>query len=112
MRKEWDEQVRALRRLKGFTQCQLAEAVEIDFTYLSKDTQHSADLIAINPQAQKIAIANVTVTQIERKYLSVLTKQNNGTYKYESKQKEVDVAKTALDIPATGGRLILPTQSR
>ena len=81
-----------------------------DFAYLSKDTQHGADLVAINPQAQKIAINNLTVTHFERKYLSVLTKQNNGTYKYESIHKEVEIAKSALNIPATGGKLDLPTQ--
>ena len=81
-----------------------------DFAYLSKDTQHGADLVAINPQAQKIAINNLTVTHFERKYLSVLTKQNNGTYKYESIHKEVEITKSALNIPATGGKLDLPTQ--
>src|SRR2546430_11286755 len=48
----------------------------------------SVDLVAIDPQLNRIALANVTVNVIAQEYVSVLTKQENGNFAYESVLKE------------------------
>jgi uncharacterized protein YfaS (alpha-2-macroglobulin family) len=46
---------------------------------------------------------------IERRYVSVLTKQDSGVYKYESKLKEIPISEQSLAIPAAGLDYALPT---
>ncbi len=46
---------------------------------------------------------------IERRYVSILTKQDSGVYKYESKAKDVLVSETPLKIAAAGNDVPLPT---
>ena len=46
---------------------------------------------------------------IERRYVSVLTKQDSGVYKYESRMKEVPISARPLIIPAGGLDYALPT---
>jgi uncharacterized protein YfaS (alpha-2-macroglobulin family) len=47
---------------------------------------------------------------IERSYVSVLTKQPNGTYKYESKPKDTRLDEKPLSIPVEGVTISLETQ--
>lgn len=80
-----------------------------DLHYVSKDSQRSVQLIAVGPQAQKVTAAGVRAVLVERKYLSVLTKQWNGTYKYDSVRKEVVLGDKKLDIPEAGLKYALAT---
>src|SRR6185369_5428602 len=45
------------------------------------------------------------------KYVSMLMRQDNGTYKYESKRKETELSHKALSIPAGGMKYPLPTEN-
>src|SRR2546430_16480620 len=69
----------------------------------------SVDLVAIDPQLNRIALANVTVNVIAQEYVSVLTKQENGNYAYESVLKERTVKSEKISISANGLRYDLPT---
>jgi uncharacterized protein YfaS (alpha-2-macroglobulin family) len=82
-----------------------------DLAYLSRDSAHSVDLIAIDPQAKRKAVDKLTLTRIEIRYVSVLMRQNNGTYKYESRRKESEIANTALALPAAGFTLALDSSA-
>jgi len=73
-----------------------------DLAYLKRSSRHSVRLAAIDPQTRAIALNGLQAQLIERRYVSVLTKQDSGVYKYESKLKEVPVASAPLAIPATG----------
>ncbi len=80
-----------------------------DLNYIHKDSKRVVELIAIDPATKKTAVKALTLQWIERRYVSVLTKQENGTYKYESKQKEIKLEEKPLAIPAAGMRLKLAT---
>lgn len=80
-----------------------------DLNYVNKDSQRSVDLIAINPQAKKTEVNQLKAEYIERRYVSILTKQDNGTYKYESKKKEVRISEAPLTIATAGTKYNLPT---
>ncbi|HEV7778594.1 MAG TPA: alpha-2-macroglobulin [Luteibacter sp.] len=80
-----------------------------DLDYVKRDDARSVNLIAIDPTAKKIALDGLKLVIIERKYVSVLTKQDSGVYKYESKSKETVVHEEPLAIPATGKDVTLPT---
>lgn len=73
-----------------------------DLAYLKRGSRHAVRLLAIDPQTHAMALKGLQAQLIERRYVSVLTKQDSGVYKYESKLKEVPVTSAPLDIPATG----------
>jgi alpha-2-macroglobulin len=80
-----------------------------DLNYISKASKHAVVLIAVNSTLQKVAADGLTLNLIERKYVSVLTKQGNGTFKYESRKKEVLVKSTPYDLKAAENNLTLAT---
>ena len=80
-----------------------------DLQYINKGAKRAVDLIAINPEAKKIEVANLSLQLIERRYVSVLIKQDNGTFKYESKLKELKLSDEPLKIANKGLPLKIPT---
>ncbi len=80
-----------------------------DLRYVNKDAERAVQLIAIDAKAKKTKVDGLKLVHIERKYVSVLTKQNSGVYKYESKMKEVVLSEKPYAIAAQGTRLALPT---
>lgn len=79
--------------------------------YIQKDSLRNLTLIAINPELSQIDIDGLTLRIFERKYLSVLTMQPSGVYKYQSKLKQQLVSETPLSISAQGHNLALDTQT-
>jgi len=82
-----------------------------DLGYINRDGVRKISLIAIDPHAQKTAAAGLHIERVERRVLSVLVKQPNGLYKYESKQKETLIKSEPLAMPATGATLMLATDA-
>ena len=80
-----------------------------DLNYVSKASKRNVSLIAVNATLQKVAAENLSLNLIERKYVSVLTKQNSGTFKYESRKKEILVKATPYSIKAAGNIIALAT---
>jgi uncharacterized repeat protein (TIGR01451 family) len=80
-----------------------------DLNYISVTTPRAVDLVAINPQLNKIALENVTVNVIAQEYVSVVTKKENGSYGYESVLKERTAKSEKIAIPGDGLRYQLPT---
>jgi hypothetical protein len=80
-----------------------------DLNYINKNSERSVDLIAISPGLNKMDVKDLTAKLIELKYVSVLTKQSSGVYKYQSMRKEVNVSEEALTIPEAGKSYRLPT---
>ncbi|GAB2927067.1 UPF0192 protein [Hafnia psychrotolerans] len=81
-----------------------------DLGYINKGAERHLNLIAVNPSLEKVALPDLTLSLIEQKYISVLTKQDSGVYKYQSKMREIPVSDQALSIAATGQDLLLETR--
>lgn len=82
---------------------------DADLRYIDLNKPRAVDLIAVDPQLQRIALANITVNVIAQEYVSVLTRQENGNYAYQSVLKE-RVSKTeTMSVSANGARYALPT---
>ncbi|MEO6953433.1 MAG: MG2 domain-containing protein [Polyangia bacterium] len=80
-----------------------------DLSYLSKGANRKIDLVAVNPGGERVAQGNLRAVLYERKFVSVLTKQGNGTYKYESIKREVELSQKPLAIAKDGTALALAT---
>ena len=79
--------------------------------YVSRDAARTVSLVALDPGARRTAAAGLTLGRIETRYVSVLTKQTNGTYKYESRRKETSLSEEPLTIGANGYELTLATDA-
>jgi uncharacterized protein YfaS (alpha-2-macroglobulin family) len=80
-----------------------------DLHYVNKGSKRSVELIAISPDAHKTAVPGLTLALAERKFVSVLTKQANGTFKYESVRRERVINSAPMAIPEAGIQYPLPT---
>lgn len=79
--------------------------------FVTRASRRSVAVIAIDPKAQKTAVDGLTLQLVERKFVSVLTRQANDTFKYESRKKEVTLKETPLAIAAAGQNLALATDT-
>ncbi|WP_374429105.1 alpha-2-macroglobulin [Ideonella dechloratans] len=77
--------------------------------YIARNAKREIQLIAIDPKAQKIAVPGLKLVRVEHKVLSVLVKQNNGLYRYESRAKDVTLDEQPLAIAAAGSKVALNT---
>ncbi|GLQ91033.1 alpha-2-macroglobulin [Dyella flagellata] len=73
-----------------------------DLNYITRNAERKVHLVAIDPQAKSIKLDGLKAQLIEQRYVSVLTKQDSGVYKYESKLKEIPVNEQALSLPSGG----------
>ena len=82
-----------------------------DMGFVSRGSARAVNLIVINSKASRIAVNDLKLELIERRFVSVLLKQPNGTYKYESKSKEIAIKESTLAIPVGGFKLLLDTSA-
>ncbi len=80
-----------------------------DLLYLHKDAARSVELIAVGPDGKRVAASRLRMARIRVSYVSVLARQFDGTYKYQSVKKEVPVSDAPLAIAATGLTVPLAT---
>lgn len=81
------------------------------YDYVSRGSKRSAEIIAIAPDAKKTAAKGLTLQLMERKVVSVLTRQPNDTWKYESRRKEVTLKESPFSIAPGGNVLALATET-
>ena len=82
-----------------------------DLGYVSRGSKRTFNLVAIDSKARKTAVDNLKLELVERRFVSVLLKQPNGTYKYESRPKEISVKESPLVIPAAGANVPLESSN-
>lgn len=82
-----------------------------DLGYVNKGSVRNVSFIAIDPKAKKTAANGLKLVRLERRVVSVLVKQPNGLYKYESKAKESVLNEDAFSLAATGAKVTLTTQT-
>jgi uncharacterized repeat protein (TIGR01451 family) len=81
-----------------------------DLNYINATTPRAVDLLAVDPQLNKVPLDNLTVNVIAQEYVSVVTKKENGSYGYESVLKERVAKSEKIAISANGLRYQLPTE--
>ncbi len=77
--------------------------------YISKDTERAIALLAIGNDLQPRALDNLRARLVEVQHLSTLVQQRDGTFKYQSVQREKEVRVEPLAIGAKGVSYPLPT---
>jgi uncharacterized protein YfaS (alpha-2-macroglobulin family) len=82
-----------------------------DLSYVTRNSVRNVSFIAIDPKAKLTAVAKLKLLRIERRVVSVLTKQPNGLFKYESRSTESVLGEQPFSIGAAGAKLALATQT-
>lgn len=77
--------------------------------YIPLKMPRTSHWLAINQNLKQIAVDKLTQVWIERKFVSVLIKQNDGTYHYESRKKETVRESKPYALASTGAELALNT---
>src|SRR6476619_3713300 len=80
-----------------------------DLRYIETNKPRVVDLVAVGPQLNRIALANVTANVIAQEQVSVLTKQESGNFAYESVLKERVAKSEKISVSANGLHYTLPT---
>ena len=81
-----------------------------DLSFVPRAAARDAEWLAVNQQLTAVAADSLTLDWVQRRYLSVLTQQNNRTFKYVSQLKEIVRDSRPVAIAAGGSRFPLPTQ--
>jgi len=80
-----------------------------DLGYVAKDAVRQVEIVAVDPALQPRATEQLKLAIIERRFISVLERQADGTLRYESRAKELPVQEQPLALPAGKVARALPT---
>ena len=81
-----------------------------DLAFVARASAREAQWLAVNQRLAPIAAQGLTLDWVQRKFVSVLTQQNNRTFKYVSRLKETVRDSRPVRIAVGGSRFPLPTQ--
>lgn len=80
---------------------------ELNFLHLR--SQHKIELVAIDPALKKIDVSDLKMQIIDKRYISTLVQQNDGSFHYQSVLTEKTLHDEPLAINSTGLDFDLPT---
>ena len=81
-----------------------------DLRYLHKDAERSVQFVAVGPDGRRHGVRRLRIARLRVTFVSVLARQYDGTYRYQSVKKEMPVTETRVAIADTGLVVVLPTR--
>lgn len=82
-----------------------------DLRYIQKESSRNLKFIAVGPSLQTVKVDGIKLSLVEKRYVSVLAKQPNGIYKYQSVKKENTLSEKTISIPKEGLNYALPVDA-
>lgn len=79
--------------------------------YINKNSKRMLKFIAVGSDLESVKVDGVKLVITENRYVSVLVKQPNGIYKYQSVRKEYPVLEKEISIPKDGMEYYLPVDT-
>jgi len=80
-----------------------------ELRYVARGSDRSVRLVAVGPDLAAAEVKDLEAELVEQRWISVLARQNDGSYRYESVRRETGRGRTPLAIGAKGVRYTLPT---
>lgn len=80
-----------------------------DLTFVHAGSDRRVDWIAISPTLDPLALTGLTLKRMEIQHLSTLVKQPNGTFKYQTVDREREIDSQPFAITEAGSRYPLTT---
>jgi hypothetical protein len=75
-----------------------------DLGFVSRNSKRISRILTIDPTAAARATDGLTLQLVERQVVSVLMRQANDTYRYESRKKEALISERPLSVPTAQPR--------
>ena len=82
-----------------------------ELTYVKRGAKRAIDLVTVGEDAKAKAVDGLHVVVIERRFVSILTKEESGLYKYVSQERKLPVSDTALAPTAGEQKIALKTDT-
>jgi hypothetical protein len=82
-----------------------------DLGYIERGSARNVSFIGIDPKAKKTTVKDLRLVKLERKVVSVLVKQSNGLFKYESKFQEAVLKDDGFKIDPAATPVALSTET-
>lgn len=79
--------------------------------YIPMGARRAVHWQAVAPDLAAVAVPDLRTRVVERRYVSVLMKQSDGVYRYESRVKDIEHEAQPLSLPAEGVEQLLPTDA-
>ena len=80
-----------------------------DLKFIVRNAKRTVRFLAVDRNAEPTSLDGLVAVLYERRYVSVLVRQPNGTYAYQSVLKENEVERETFALPAAGRDLPLPS---
>jgi alpha-2-macroglobulin len=80
-----------------------------DLSFIARGVARSTTFLAVNQQLAPVAADNLSLDWVQRKYVSVLSEQNDHTFRYVSRLKETVRDTKKVAVAAGGTPFALPT---
>src|SRR5262249_53429927 len=80
-----------------------------DLSYVPRHATRKVTLIAVRPDLSPIEVNKLDAVLVEQRYVSVLVREPNGSYKYQSVQKDLTRSSQPLKIAQAGTAIALPS---
>lgn len=81
-----------------------------DLGYIGKDSPRNVKLLAVDMALKPLAVPQLTWRVVRIRHVSVLTKQESGSYAYVSTAREETSAEGPYELPEAGADFALPTK--
>ncbi|GAB2923110.1 MG2 domain-containing protein [Rheinheimera gaetbuli] len=79
--------------------------------YLKRQQSRKLAFIAVDNNLNQVALADISLKLIEKRPLSSLVKQQDGTFAYQSIVQQVELSSSTFTIDATGSEYTVPTDN-
>lgn len=77
--------------------------------YINKNSERRLEFLAVDNNLQPLELSDLTLQILQKKYVSALVEQKNGTYQYQNVAKEEILTETPWKISASGEKYDIPT---
>jgi len=80
-----------------------------DTGFVKRDVERKVDIIAVDPTLSHVKVEGLKASVVEQRFVSVLTKEPNGSFRYQSVMKDVTKKTDAFTVGEKGTSFKLPT---
>ena len=77
--------------------------------FIALEGTRTVRFLAVDRDLEPVAREGLTSVLVERRYVSALVKQWDGTFAYQSVAKETELERTPFELPSAGAAVTLPT---
>jgi hypothetical protein len=82
-----------------------------DLGFIARNAERMVRFVAVGPDAAPASVPGLEAVLLERRFVSALVRQRNGTLAYQSVPRETEIRRQPFALPTTGGEFVLPSSS-